>query len=494
VDRALRILHLEDDRHDADMVRDVLEAGGIACDIELARTRDEFVAALERGGFQLIIADHSLPSFDGMSALRIATERAPNVPFIFVSGTLGEEVAIEALKLGALDYVLKERVSRIVSAVRSALREAEYRAERARSEEQLRASEARFRTFVDHARDAFFLLDADLAVIDVNRQACEALGYAREELVGMHPRDFDHGLGPADIGRLAGRARASGVVTFETRHRRKDGTEFPVEIRTHAFERDGRQYYLALARDISERLRDAEERETLRLRHLAREMELGLEARVAERTRIARELHDTLLQTYYGSLLQFQTARDLLPARPAEAREILGQAIDQAAKAIEEGREAVQGLRTSLASVADPEDLLAAIETLGHELAADATRAPALRIHVAGTVRPLDPDVRSEIYRIAGEALRNAFQHSEGTRVEVELCYGEQQFRLRVRDDGKGMSAEVLASGRRDGHYGLCGMRERADLVEGNLEIRSEPGAGTEIELTIDAFRAYVDA
>jgi PAS domain S-box-containing protein len=496
MDGALRILHLEDDRRDADMVRDVLEAGGVACEIELARSRDEFVAALDRGGIDLIIADYSLPSFDGMSALRIAAERTPNVPFIFVSGTLGEEVAVQALKLGAMDYVLKERMSRIVSAVRNALREAQYRAERARADEQLRASEARFRTFVDHARDAFFLLDHELRVIDVNQQACESLGYAREELIGMHPRDFDNALDPPDFARLAERARASEALTFETRHRRKDGSEFPVEIRTRAFEQGGKLFYLALARDISERLRAAEERENLRLRQLAREFELGVEARVAERTRIARELHDTLLQTFYGSLLQFQTAWDLFPTRPLQAREILGQAIDQAGKAVNEGREAVQGLRAALGSAEDPEDLVAAIEALGEEFAASPSpnRAASLRLGVTGPVRPLHPSVRGEIYRIAGEALRNAFQHSEGAQIEVILQYDEHEFRLRVRDDGKGIDANVLAEGRREGHYGLCGMRERADLVRGKLDIRSKPHAGTEVELTIVASHAYVTA
>jgi len=249
----LRILHLEDDRRDADMVRDVLEAGGIVCSIELVRTRDDFVAALDAGAFDLILADHSLPSFDGMSALRIVVERASHVPFIFVSGTLGEEVAIEALKLGAMDYVVKERMSRIVSAVRNALREAEYRVERKDADDQLRASEARFRTFVDHARDAFFLMDEELEVIDVNRQACESLGYAREELIGTHPRDFDVSLDEASIDRLAQRASAGEIITFETRHRRKDGTTFPVEIRTGTFRQAGSLFYLALARDITER-------------------------------------------------------------------------------------------------------------------------------------------------------------------------------------------------------------------------------------------------
>ena len=121
------------------------------------------------------------------------------------------------------------------------------------AEQELRASEARFRTFVDHAMDGFFLLDQQLNVVDVNRQACESLGYNREELVGMHPRDFDAGLDEPAIARLAERAGAGQRVTFETRHRRKDGTVFPVEIRTGTFKQAGQLLYLALVRDISER-------------------------------------------------------------------------------------------------------------------------------------------------------------------------------------------------------------------------------------------------
>jgi len=143
VDRALRVLHLEDNAADAALVRDVLEAGGIACNITRVQTREDFIASLDDdGGLDLILADHSLPAFDGMSALAIAAQESPDVPFVFVSGTLGEELAIEALKLGATDYVLKERLSRIVSAVRGALHVAHYRAERKRAERELRRSEA----------------------------------------------------------------------------------------------------------------------------------------------------------------------------------------------------------------------------------------------------------------------------------------------------------------------------------------------------------------
>jgi len=141
MERRLQLLHLEDNARDAEMVRDVLESGGLACDILWVDNAAAFERALEENRFDLILADYSLPGFDGMSALRVALRRRADVPFIFVSGTLGEEVAIDALKLGATDYVVKERLSRLVGAVRSALREAQHRAERAQLEERLRQAQ-----------------------------------------------------------------------------------------------------------------------------------------------------------------------------------------------------------------------------------------------------------------------------------------------------------------------------------------------------------------
>jgi PAS domain S-box-containing protein len=137
----LAILHLEDDARDAALVEDTLAADGIICRITRVETRADFIASLERGGYDLIVADYTLPSFDGLSALKIARERWAHLPFIFVSGTLDEEVAIEALKIGATDYVFKTRLSRIVPSVRRAFREAEERAELGRAEAALRRSE-----------------------------------------------------------------------------------------------------------------------------------------------------------------------------------------------------------------------------------------------------------------------------------------------------------------------------------------------------------------
>ena len=223
-----------------------------------------------------------------------------------------------------------------------------------------------------------------------------------------------------------------------------------------------------------------------RMRQVQHAFALTLEARVGERTRIARELHDTLLQSFHGLLLRFQTASYLLPERPAEAKNKLDIAIEHAAKAITESRDAVQGLR---ASTVERNDLAVAIRTLGDELANDASahQPPAFSVAVEGQTRDLHPIVRDEIYKIAAEALRNAFRHAHAGRVEVEIRYDDEQFRLRVRDDGKGIDPAVLANQGLEGHYGLRGMPERAALIGGKLAVWSEVGAGTEVELRLPA-------
>jgi signal transduction histidine kinase len=228
----------------------------------------------------------------------------------------------------------------------------------------------------------------------------------------------------------------------------------------------------------------------LRMRQVRHSFDMTLEARVAERTRIARELHDTLLQSFHGVLLRFQTVSDLLAERPAEAREKLDSAIGLAAQAITEGRDAVQGLR---ASTVEQNDLALAIKTLGDELATGATAhpPPAFRVGVEGYPRHLRPIVRDEIYKIAAEALRNSFRHAQAGQVEVEIRYDSDEFRFRARDDGKGMDQAVLAAQGIEGHYGLRGMPERAALIGGKLAVWSHVGAGTEVELRVPAGAVY---
>jgi signal transduction histidine kinase/ligand-binding sensor domain-containing protein len=228
----------------------------------------------------------------------------------------------------------------------------------------------------------------------------------------------------------------------------------------------------------------------LRLRQLHHQFEISIEARVAERTRIARDFHDTLLQSFHGVLLRLQTVSQLMGERPKEAQEKLESTIERAADAITEGREAVQGLRTS---IVEGNDLAVSLDTLSEDLASDPANhdPPACRVTVEGEPCELHPILRDDIYRTAAEALRNAFRHARARQIEVEIRYDNKQFRLRVRDDGKGIDPAVLSRMAREGHYGLGGMRERAQLAGGNLTIWSEVNAGTEVELCVPAETAY---
>ncbi len=227
----------------------------------------------------------------------------------------------------------------------------------------------------------------------------------------------------------------------------------------------------------------------LRVRQLAHQFNMAMEARVSERIRIARDLHDTLLQSFQGLLLRFQSASKILPARPEEAKQRLDSALDQAAQAITEGRDAVQGLRSS---AFETNDLANGITAIATELTSDSSgiESPAIDVEVQGAPRNLNPIVRDETYRIAGEALRNAFRHAQARRITVEIRYDKRHFRLTVRDDGKGIDDEAMRQ-QPTGHFGLHGMRERAEIVGGRLEVWSKRDTGTEVELSIPGAVAY---
>jgi signal transduction histidine kinase/ligand-binding sensor domain-containing protein len=231
----------------------------------------------------------------------------------------------------------------------------------------------------------------------------------------------------------------------------------------------------------------------LRLTQLKHEFKMALEARVDERTRIARELHDTLLQSFNGLLLRFQAVSNLLPGRPEEAKLRVDSAIELASTAITEGRDAVHQLRSGGSFAMD---LGQAMTNFGRELMSGSASedTPELGVQVEGAQRVLNPIVRDEVYRIAAEALRNAIRHAKAHRIEVEIRFDKEHLRLRIRDDGKGIDRSVLDKEHAPGHWGLRGMRERAKLVGGKFEVWSEIDSGTEVELSVPAVSAYAKA
>lgn len=228
----------------------------------------------------------------------------------------------------------------------------------------------------------------------------------------------------------------------------------------------------------------------LRLRQVASTLSARFEGQLAERSRIARDLHDTLLQSFSALLLRLQSVSKILPTRPEDAKQRVDGAIEQVSNAIAEGRDAVHELR---AGGANTVDLQQSISNFVSELAASSAGESRPRFHVLveGTPHNLNPMVRDEAYRIAVEALRNAVRYAAAKQIEVEVGYHEQLLRLRIRDDGRGIDPDVLDQGHAPGHWGLRGMRERAKLLGGNFEVWSQVGSGSEVELTIPAGNAY---
>jgi PAS domain S-box-containing protein len=254
---SLEILHLEDDLSDRELIRAELAGGGFHCQILYVDNRADFTGMLQQATFDVILAAHSLPPFDGLSALAIAREQCPDVPFIFVSGILGEEALIETLKSGATDYVLKSRLSRLVPAVHRALAEAQQRAELKRSEHATLQSEHKYRLLFECLADAAFLVDAETGrVLDANTQAGTLLALTRAEIIGVNWSKWftsqsqgTHSIPPApDVSQASSNSFESEII-------RRDGKKVPVLIEKTPITLHGKSLLLELVRDITERKR-----------------------------------------------------------------------------------------------------------------------------------------------------------------------------------------------------------------------------------------------
>ena len=280
----LRILHLEDDLYDAELAHEMLLIGGIPCEVLRVDTEAEFVAALKREDFDLIMADNAMPTFDGLTALSLARDLVPQVPFIFVSGSLGEEVAIESLKSGATDYVLKQRLARLVPVIKRAFQEAAERKQRQQAELALRRSEERFRALIENSADAIALVDSEGIIRYESSSVIRILGFDPEEMVGrealafVHPEDA-----PAHTALFESALELPSVpITGRFRYIHKDGSWRWVESAvTNLLAQSGVESLVVNFRDFTRR-KEAEDSLRLRVVEMEAVSKISAALRLAE--------------------------------------------------------------------------------------------------------------------------------------------------------------------------------------------------------------------
>ena len=248
----IRILHLEDDSNDVELAQDALSTEGINCEIIVTGNRREFAEALNSGGFDLIIADYNLPDFDGLTALSMTRNKHPDLPFIFLSGTMGEDIAIESLRNGATDYVLKHRITRLVPAVLRALKEQEERIARNQAEKSLRESVARYKSLFDSSIDAILLTIPDGRILEANPEACHIFGRTAEEIIHLGRAGVLDANDPRLQAALIERSR-TGRFKGELTFLRADGSGFPGEVSSALFPNsDGQLNSSMIIRDITD--------------------------------------------------------------------------------------------------------------------------------------------------------------------------------------------------------------------------------------------------
>lgn len=254
----LRLLVLEDVANDAELEIAELQQAGYECEWKRVETREDFLACLDTPDYELILSDYALPAFDGLTALSLLQERKVDIPFILVSGTLGEDAAIDSLKAGAVDYVLKTRLSRLAPVVTRALKEQAESLERKRMQQELQSANERFRAIMESAADAIITMDSRGQVMEWNPAAQATFGYSFAEMLGREVVQILPERLRTDTGIYLNQVLADGgrhIISHpvEVDGCRKDGSEFSMELSLTTWAVGGEQFFTAVIRDITVR-------------------------------------------------------------------------------------------------------------------------------------------------------------------------------------------------------------------------------------------------
>lgn len=483
----LRVVLVEDNPMDAELIVRELRRGHFDVDAVRVETPEEFAAALEDPP-DLVLADYNLPAMDAIRALQIVWEHAPDVPLIVVTGELGDEAAAECMKLGACDYVLKDRLARLGPAVEIALQQRRIERERQQALEALAESEQRLKLVLEASQNAFWDMDLPSGRVERGGSVAEMLGYPPEEMDRINA-DWEELIHPEDRPavrqaleeHLAGK-RA--VYEVEYRLRKRDGDYIWVaehgRVVSHA--EDGTPVRIAgTIRDITEskRVREQLRSSMEELRALARRLET---VREEERTRIAREVHDILGQELTGLKMDVRWLAEKLRSASVETDlQPFREKLETMAARLDETMKTVRRISTELRpAVLDTLGIVAALEWQASDF--EKRYSIPCSFRCAEDEIELDEGRATAVFRIFQEALTNVARHAKATEVTAELRLEGDTLDLVVRDNGIGIGR---TRGTSEKSLGLLGMQERALMFGGRVEVYGRPGVGTTVRLVL---------
>lgn len=486
--KPLRVLLVEDSQDDADLILFELNEGGFDVACERVDAEAAMRAAMAGGSWDVVISDFNLPGFSASKALAVLREADADIPFIIVSGCIGEESAIALMKEGVSDFVMKDKLARLTPAIERELREAAMRREHRLTQEAMHANEKLLSGITSSLGEGLLVLDNCGRLMFMNPEAERLLGWTESELSGhdvckiIHSQDPVCTCSPESDFWVFGVLKNGGVFrTDDDVFWRKDGSLMHVSIVVSAIMENGEAVAsVVVFRDVSRRKQA--EQELLESRKQLRDLSTYLQTvREEERTRIARELHDELGQMLTGVKLDAMWLAARLPAgNPGIANKVasMSQLIDRTLDAM---RRVAADLRPVML---DDLGLAAAVEWLVEDFGERTGISIQLEMDMeqgqcdGQDADSLNAEVATAAFRIVQECLTNVARHAEAGHVLISLDCHDDKLMLLLSDDGKGMPA---ANESKRNSYGIIGMRERAHSLGGTLNLLSIPGKGTAV-------------
>jgi two-component system sensor histidine kinase UhpB len=466
----LKILMLEDDPSDAEFIQMILKRSGLSMTITLVSDQRDFIDAVQRETFDAILADNSLPQFNASNALNLLKEQRVDTPFILVTGTVSEEYAVDIIKKGADDYILKGNLTKLPSALTSAIEKHKTRKEKERAELALRESEKCYRILFEQASDGIVITNKWGQVIDANNKACLMTGYSFEELMQLSFTEIFLEENMKGMKVPLTELVDGKTIVAERRLQRKDGSLSYVELSAKQLG-DGR--FQAIARDVTDRKRLEAQLMAEKIQQQKNLVQATLDGQEKERTDIGRELHDNINQILVATRLFLDAAETDQGIKD----DMIKRSMSNVDKAIEEVRRLSKSLVTpssieELGLQASIQDLIETIQL---------TTLLNVQFHVNdGILEVLTTQQQVALYRIVQEQLNNIIKHAAAKNIYVSIDQHDDYMELTIEDDGRGFEVDARHKG-----IGLSNMQNRAELLNGHVDIQSTRGQGCTLRVTL---------